>query len=88
MKQGKFLFLDTENMLTLCVKKLQDACKAYNNYLYDQNDPLATNDDKTNMNIFGAKLATAMATILIICGHEGIDIEDMLNRCYQENKED
>ena len=74
---------DTHSMLLQCTKAVKEAEKTYSLYEYDACDPLATNSDEQNLEIFASKLAGIIQCVLTIAGKEGIDMEKALIQAAQ-----
>ena len=51
-----------------------EAEKSYSLYEYDACDPLATNSDEQNLEIFASKLADVIDCVLVIARNEGLDL--------------
>lgn len=74
---------DTHSMLLQCTKAVTEAKKSYALYEYDACDPLATNSDEQNLEIFASKLAGIIQCVIAIAGNEGIDMEKALIQAPQ-----
>lgn len=74
---------DTHSMLRQCTKAVTEAKKSYALYEYDACDPLATNSDEQNLEIFASKLAGIIQCVLAIAGNEGIDMEKAIIQAAQ-----
>lgn len=74
---------DTNSMLLQCTKAVTEAKKSYALYEYDACDPLATNSDEQNLEIFASKLAGIIQCVLAIAGNDGIDIEKAIIQAAQ-----
>lgn len=74
---------DTHSMLRQCMKAVTEAKKSYALYEYDACDPLATNSDEQNLEIFASKLTGIIQCVLAIAGNEGIDMEKAIIQAAQ-----
>lgn len=85
-KNGGHIKTDTNSMLKHCATEVVEAEKAYSLYEYDACDPLATNSDEQNLELFASELADIICCVLIIAGKEGIDIEQAITACIEKNR--
>lgn len=85
-KNGGHIKADTRSMLKHCSTEVVEAEKAYSLYEYDACDPLATNSDEHNLELFASELADIICCVLIIAGKEGIDIEKAITDCIEKNR--
>jgi NTP pyrophosphatase (non-canonical NTP hydrolase) len=85
-KNGGNVKTDTRSMLKHCATEVVEASEAYRLYEYDVCDPLATNSDEQNIELFASELADIICCVLIIAGKEEINIEQAITYCVEKNR--
>lgn len=85
-KNGASIKTDTVSMLKHCATEVVEAVEAYRHYEYDACDPLATNSDEQNIELFASELADVIMCVLIMAAKEGIDIEEALEEVQKKNR--
>lgn len=83
-KNGANIKTDTLSMLKHCATEVVEATEAYTKVMAIFEKPGCCSFEDTDN--FRAELADIVCCVLIIAGHEGIDIEDAINECIEKNR--
>lgn len=83
-QNGANIKADTRSMLKHCATEVVEATEAYTKAMAIFNRTGCYSFEDTDN--FRSELADIVCCVLIIAGHEGIDIEDAINECIEKNR--